>query len=328
LENYLLATSSTYVIIVNWNGKEVLKKCLATFFANTNTSNVQMVLVDNASIDGSVEMVQRDFPQIQVVVNKENLGFSKGNNQGIQIALEANAKQVLLLNNDVEITSSNWLETLSGLLNSDSKIGVVGCKLLFADGKIQHAGGCVKLRGAYHRGEREEDRGQYDRAVSVDYVTGAALLIKSDAIRKIGFLDEGFTPLYCEDTDWCVRAKFFGYRIIYTPKPALIHHCGSSAKKLGNARNRFYFRRSSIRLFLLNYQPKDILKRILRYEIPALFSCFIHRTHGGPLPVSLRYDAANRFSLFVKAWMPSVRGLKEIMAKRRQRFILNAKLQL
>jgi len=325
---YVLASSSTYVVIVNWNGKEILKKCLTTFFANTNSTSIQIIIVDNASIDGSVGMVRQNFPQVQVIVNKENLGFSKANNRGIDIALEANAKRVLLLNNDIEISDSNWLETLSEILNSDEKIGVVGCKLLFADGKIQHAGGCVGLRGAYHIGEHEEDRGQYDKVVSVDYVTGAALLIKSEVIRKIGLLDEGFTPLYCEDTDWCVRAQFYGYKVIYSPKPTLIHHCGSSAKKLGNARNVFYFRRSSIRFFLLNYQLKDIVKRILRFEIPALFSCFVHRNRNGPLPIALRSDTANRVSLFVKSWMPSVRSLKEIMAKRRQRFILKAKLQL
>ncbi len=323
-----MVTPSTYVVIVNWNGKEILKKCLATFFANTNALDVHLVLVDNASIDGSLEMVRHDFPQVQIVINKENLGFSKGNNQGIEIALEADTKQVLLLNNDIEIEDINWLATLSEILNSDRKIGVVGCKLLFADGKIQHAGGCVRLRGAYHIGEHEEDRGQYDKLASVDYVTGAALLIKSEVIRKIGLLDEGFTPLYCEDTDWCVRAQFYGYTVIYSPKPTLIHHCGSSAKKLGNDQNVFYFRRSSIRFFLLNYQLKDVIKRILRFEIPALFSCFIHHNHNGPLPMSLRSDAANRFSLFVKAWTPTVRGLKEIIAKRRQRFILKAKLQL
>jgi GT2 family glycosyltransferase len=325
---YLLASPSTYVVIVNWNGKEILKKCLTTFFANTNSSNVQIVLIDNASIDGSVGMVRQNFPQIHVIVNKENLGFSKGNNQGIDIALEANAKQVLLLNNDIEIKESSWLETLLEILNSDEKIGVVGCKLLFANGKIQHAGGCIRLRGAYHIGEHEEDRGQYDKVTSVDYVTGAALLIKSEVIRKIGLLDEGFTPLYCEDTDWCVRAQYCGYTVIYSPNPTLIHHCGSSAKKLGNTINDFYFRRSSIRFFLLNFPPKDIMKRILRFEIPALFSCFIYRNRNGPLSLSFRSDAANRFSLFVKAWVPSLRDLKEIIAKRWERFNCNSKLQL
>jgi len=154
------------------------------------------------------------------------------------------------------------------------------------------------------------------------------LLIKSDVIREIGLLDEGFTPLYCEDSDWCVRATLYRYKVVYTPEPTLIHHCGSSAKKLGNSKNAFLFRRSSIRFFLLNYQTKDIIKRILRYEVPALAACFVGRNRNGKLHFNLRLDVSVRFSFFVRAWAPSIRDLKSIMAKRRQRFIFNTKLHL
>ncbi len=139
------------------------------------------------------------------------------------------------------------------VIESDNKIGIVGCKLVFPDGTLQHAGGLVKLRVPYHRGECEKDTGQYDRVELVDYVTGAALMIKAEAIRKIGLLDEGFSPLYYEDTDWCVRAHLYGYGIAYTPKPTLIHHCGASSNKLGSERKKFYAKRSFIRFVLLNY---------------------------------------------------------------------------
>jgi len=324
----LLDYPLTYVIIVNWNGKEILHKCLTTFFANTKSQNCKVVVVDNASIDGSLEMLQQIFPQVQLITNRMNMGYSVANNQGIRLALDKDAKQVLLLNNDVEITDDKWLEKLTAVLESENEIGVVGCKLLFPDGKIQYAGGLIKLRGAFHRGEREEDRGQYDKVEFVDYVTGATLLIKSDVIREIGLLDEGFTPLYCEDSDWCVRATLYRYKVVYTPEPTLIHHCGSSAKKLGNSKNAFLFRRSSIRFFLLNYQTEDIIKRILRYEVPALAACFVGRNRNGKLHFNLRLDVSVRFSFFVRAWAPSIRDLKGIMAKRRQRFIFNTKLHL
>ena len=316
----------TYVIIANWNGREILRKCLTSFFANTKSEKCNVVVVDNASIDGSIEMLQQNFPQVQIIKNNANMGYSIANNQGIQLALGKDAKQVLLLNNDVEITDNEWLEKLSAVLESKNEIGIAGCKLLFPDGKIQHAGGLINLHGAYHRGEREEDRGQYDKVEFVDYVTGATLLIKTDVIQKIGLLDEGFTPLYCEDSDWCIRATLYRYKVAYTPEPALIHHCGSSAKKLSN-NNAFLFRRSSIRFFLLNYQTKDILKRILRYEVPALAACFVDRSRSGKLPLNFRSDASVRFSFFVRAWVPSISDLKGIMAKRRQRFIFNTKLE-
>jgi GT2 family glycosyltransferase len=324
----MLIHPSTCVIIVNWNGKEVLQKCLTSYFANTKNCECRVIVVDNASTDGSTKMLEENFPDVQLIRNSQNLGFSKANNQGLKNALANGATHVLLLNNDMEILDPKWLETLTSVLESDIKIGVVGCKLLYPNGKIQHAGGIVKLRGAYNRGEGEEDIGQYDTVDFVDFVTGAALLIKMDVICRIGLLDEAFTPLYYEDTDWCVRAKLYGYKVAYTPHPTLIHNCGSSAKKLGNDKNAFYFRRSYIRFFLLNYQFKDILKRILKFETKVAMACIVKHNHDGKLPITLRYDAANRLLFFVEAWAPSIRDLKGIMTKRRQRFLLNARLQV
>jgi GT2 family glycosyltransferase len=322
-----LAYPLTYIVVINWNGIEILHKCLTTFFARTKSQNFRVILVDNASTDGSIEMVKENFPQVQLIKNNENMGFSVANNQGIQIAIENGAKQVLLLNNDIEITDSHWLEMLTKVLDSDRTIGIVGCKLLYGDGRIQHAGGVITLRGACHRGERDKDRGQYDKIEFVDYVTGALLLIKTKVIREIGVLDEGFSPIYCEDSDWCVRARLFGYKIAYTPKPTLIHHCGVDTMKFGSKKT-FIFRKSAIRFYLLNYQLKDIIKRILRFEIPALIACFIRRNHQGLVPITFRTDASKRFSSFVQAWAPSIHDLKNIMVKRQQRFLFNRKLRL
>ncbi len=323
-----MAYPRTTIVIANWNGREKLRKCLTSLVSNTKNCQCNVIVVDNASTDGSTAMLQQNFPQVHLIVNALNMGFSVANNQGIHIALSNGAKQILLLNNDIEITDSKWLKTFNAVLESEPKVGIVGCKLLFPDGKIQHAGGIIMLRGAYHRGEREEDLGQYDKVEFVDYVTGAALLIKAEVITKIGFLDEGFTPLYYEDTDWCVRARLYGYKIAYTPHPTLFHHCGASTKKLGVTKNNFYYRRSSIRFFLLNFQMKHILKRIINFEIKAAVACFIGRNRHGMLPIVLRSDASQRFSLLINAWAPSLRDLKGIMAKRQRRFLLKAKLQV
>lgn len=326
-EDYRLVYPLTYLVIINWNGREILRKCLTTLFDNTKSKNARVVLVDNASIDGSIEMLQEDFPQVQLIKNETNMGFSIANNQGIRIALANGAIQVLLLNNDIEITDVKWLETLTAVLESDQKIGVVGCKLLYPNGKIQHAGGVIKLRGAYNRGEREQDTGRYDKVQFVDYVTGAALLIRAKVIREIGLLDEGFTPIYWEDTDWCVRARLYGYKIAYTPKPTLIHHCGIDTAKFGSSKT-FIFREGAIRFFLLNFQTKDIIKRIIKFETKAAIACLIRRNPNGHLPIALRSDASTRLLLFVKAWLPSIRDLKGIIALRRQRFKLGEKLSL
>ena len=318
----------TYVVIVNWNGKELLLKCLSSLFVNTASSECEVVVVDNASTDGSVEMLREKFPQVKLIRNAENSGFSKANNQAIRFALQNGAKHVLLLNNDIEITHPRWLEELSDVLESDLKIGIVGCKLLYPDGTIQHAGGVIKLRVPYHRGEGAKDTGQYDKVEFVDYVTGAVLLIKSDVICRIGLLDEGFTPLYYEDTDWCVRAWLYGYHVAYSPVPTLIHHCGSSSSKLSSEKKRFYSRRSFIRFVLLNYQVTDILKRILLFESKEAIRCLIVRPRHGKLPVALRSDASSRLMFFANVWWASIKDLKGIIVLRRQRFIFGAKLNV
>jgi GT2 family glycosyltransferase len=310
----------TCVVIVNWNGRELLKKCLSSLFANTSDTSCRVVVVDNASLDGSADMVEQSYPQVKLFGNATNVGFSKANNRGIRYALQNGAKYVMLLNNDVEITDKNWLEEFAAVMESDSKIGIVGCKLVFPDGTLQHAGGVVKLRVPYNRGECQKDTGQYDRVELVDYVTGAALMIKAETIRNMGLLDEGFSPLYYEDTDWCVRAHLYGYGIAYTPKPTLIHHCGASSNKLGSERKKFYAKRSFIRFVLLNYPVADIFKRTLLYESREALRCLIVKPKRGSLPLALRSDAASRLVVFLRPWLANVRNRKEILYLRRQRY--------
>jgi len=326
--NSKVSQPTIYAVIVNWNGKKLLQKCLSSFFAKTENPKCKIVVIDNASTDGSTEMLQTDFPSVELIKNVENTGFSYGNNQGIRHALANNAEYILLLNNDVEITDEKWLEKLIDILESDSKIGIVGCKLLYPNGKIQHAGGIINLSGAHNRGECEKDTGQYDKIEFFYFVTGAVLMVKTDVIHKIGFLDEEFTPLYYEDVDWCVRARLFGYKVAYTPNPKLIHHCGSSANKLGQEKKMFYLRKSFIRFFLLNFQCGDILKRIIEFESRIALGCLFNRTIDKKIPFALRSDASTRFSFFLKAWLSSICNLKQIVALRRQRFKLEARLCL
>jgi GT2 family glycosyltransferase len=184
------------------------------------------------------------------------------------------------------------------------------------------------LSGPYHRGEGKKDTGQYDHVRLVDYVTGAALMIKAEVIRKIGLLDEGFSPLYYEDTDLCVRASLSGYTIAYTPKPTLTHHCGASSDKLGSESKKFYAKRSLIRFVLLNYQAKDILKRTLLYETKEFIRCLVVKSQDGPFPIVLRTDAATKLTLFCRPWLANIRNRKEIIYLRRQRFVNGGKLHV
>ena len=322
LRGLKVSQSITYVVIVNWNGKKPLQKCLSSFFTKTANPRCKLVVVDNASTDGSKEMIREKFPMVDLIKNFDNAGFSRASNQGIRHSLSNDAEYILLLNNDIEITDGKWLETLIDVLESDSKIGIVGCKLLYPNGKIQHAGGIINLTGGHNRGECEEDTGRYDKIEFVKFVTGAVLLIRADVVRKIGLLDEGFTPLYYEDVDWCVRARLNGYKVAYTPNPALIHHCGTSANKLNQQIKMFYLRRSFIRFFLLNFQFTDILKRMAKFEVRIAVGCLFGRSQNKKFPVTLRSDAPSRLKLFCMAWLSNIRNLKNIIALRKQRFSL------
>lgn len=314
-----MANAEVFIIIVNWNGKETLKQCLTSILKNTISPPFQIVVVDNGSTDHSVEMLRQEFPTAKVIKNRGNLGFSKANNQGIKYAATQGANYFLLLNSDIMVAQEDWLTRMVGLMESDRSVGVVGCKLIYPDGRIQHAGGLARVAGAGHRGDGERDTGQYDRVEFVDYVTGAALLTKAEVIRRIGLLDEGFTPLYCEDTDWCMRAKYCGYKIAYTPNPTLIHKRGSSAKNLRQRNNEFYFKRSWIRFFLLNFHRKAIVKRLLFYEAMEFVACFVDRDSSGKLPLKARLDYP-KLTLLKKAWMINLCNLSDILAKRKQRF--------
>jgi GT2 family glycosyltransferase len=307
-----------FLIIVNWNGKETLNQCLSSILKNTATP-IQIVVVDNGSTDQSVEMLQREFQSVKVIQNSSNRGFSKANNQGIKYAAAQGADYFLLLNNDILITQEDWLTRMVGLLESDRSVSMVGCKLVYPDGRLQHAGGFVGVAGAGHRGDGEKDTGQYGKIEFVDYVTGAALLTKAQVIRRVGLLDEGFTPLYCEDTDWCLRARFCGYKIAYMPNPTLIHKHGSSAKNLRRRTSEFYFKRSWIRFFLLNFPLEALVKRLLFFEAMEFVACYVDRNPKGRLPLRARLDFP-KLTLLGKAWVVNLRNLKEILTKRKQRF--------
>jgi GT2 family glycosyltransferase len=319
VERQQVAFANVFIIIVNWNGRETLKQCLTSILKNTKSIPFQIIVVDNGSTDQSAAMVQQEFPLVTVIKNSVNRGFSKANNQGIKYAAVQGARYYLLLNNDIMVTISDWLKSMVTLLDSDRAIGMVGCKLVYPDGRIQHAGGMIRVAGAGHRGEGEKDIGQYNKVEVVDYVTGAALLTKAEVIHRIGLLDEGFTPLYCEDTDWCMRARFCGFKITYTSNPTLIHNQGSSTNILKRRNVEFYFKRSWIRFFLLNFKFKVLVKRLLYFEVMEFAACFLDRNRRGKVPLKIRLDYP-KLTLLWNAWIVNLSNLKDILEKRQQRF--------
>lgn len=277
------------IVILNWNGRKLLKNCLTSIKENTSYPNYEIIVVDNGSTDGSQTFIKESYPNINLIENKKNLGFSKANNQGI---IAAGGDFIFLLNNDTQVTK-NWLTNLIEVAESDSKIGIVGCKMIFPNGEVQHAGGYITNAGIgrhYSNGEEGE----------VEYVTGASMLIKREVIDKIGLLDEKFTPIYFEDTDLCFRARKAGFKVVYTPKSSIMHYEAATTKQ----KKWMYFvmNRNRIRFMLLNFSKIRLLKAIPWEILRILKNIFKLRIH-----------------LLIKAYCVNLIDINEILKKRKER---------
>jgi len=219
------------VILVHLEQEVLTADCIESL-RHVSYPNVDIVLVDNGSTNGSGLRLQMKFPDIHFIRNETNSGFAGGNNVGIRLALERGADYIMLLNNDT-VVDSGFIEPLVRYADTNSSVGVQGCKIYFFDpnDKLWFAGGCLKPHSGrgYHRGLLEPDSGQYDNIEETDFVTGCMMFIASDVIREVGFLDEQWF-LYLEDVDWCMRARRAGYLIVYNPRSVIWHKASSSTR--------------------------------------------------------------------------------------------------
>lgn len=255
------------LIVLNWNGRQHLAYCLPSLLA-TDYSPYEIIVVDNASTDDSVTFVHENFPNVQVIVNERNLGFSAGMNIGLRAA---RGDIVVLLNNDIYVRP-DWLHALIRPIVTNESVGIVGCKLLFPDEQtIQHAGATLTYPTAYsqHYGYQEMDRGQCDQVREVDYVTGAAMAIARRVLVDVGFLDEGFSPFYFEEADFCRRAKAAGYQVLYVPDAVAIHHEGASLSQVQGVR-LYAFHKNRLRFVLKHYTIRQFLNDLVPAETTRL----------------------------------------------------------
>jgi len=224
---------AVFIILLNWNGKEDTLACLGSL-QRLDYPSYRILVADNGSMDGSVEAIRSAFPGVRVVENGANLGFAGGNNIAIRQALQDGADYVLLLNNDTE-ADPGFLSRLVEAAESDPNIGIAGSKIYYYSEpkRLWYAGGSVNLwKGdTHHIGENQLDGGQYDEAKDTDYVSGCAMLIKRQVIEDIGLLDERMF-LYYEDSDYCMRARQQGYRVVYIPSSIVWHKVSGTTGKI------------------------------------------------------------------------------------------------
>ncbi|MBA4191959.1 MAG: glycosyl transferase [Planctomycetaceae bacterium] len=232
------------IIILTWNGLELTQRCLDTLKRNTTHPDYEVWVVDNASQDGTVEYL-RAIPWIHLIENDRNLGFVRGNNQAIA-ACDSNA-DIVLLNNDMEIHQSDWLERLQQSAWSATDVGVVGCRLRRPDGRLQHAGSYMPLNSFWGQqvAAQEEDIGQYSQDRDVEGVVFACAYLKRELLQRLGSLDERFFA-YFEDSDYCLSARAVGFRTLCCGSVTLDHHENSSTRINGVAHRPLFLKSQAI----------------------------------------------------------------------------------
>lgn len=229
------------VVILNYKVKDLTLAAVRSIKKSTH-KNISIYVVDNNSNDGLSGEVGDDVFFIQ---NKENLGYSGGNNVGIKQALKEKADYILVLNPDTEVKDDAIFQMLKVV--EQEGVGIVGPKIYFADKKtIWYAGGIFDFNSVIgkHRGVDELDRAQYDITSETDFVTGAAIMISKQVIEKIGLFDERYF-LYYEDSDYCVRAKKAHFKIMYVPE-AIVYHLNAQSTKLGSPLQDYYITRNRL----------------------------------------------------------------------------------
>jgi len=265
------------VVVVNWNTQDILRDCLRSIYEQGGEIDLEVIVIDNASTDGSVEMVKKDFPQVTLVENSQNRGFAAANNQGIDIS---KGRYVLLLNSDTVVLDNAIAKTVA-FADSHPEAAIVGCRVLNPDRTLQPT--CfmfpsilnMLLSSTYlyklfpkSKFFGREQMTWWDRSDvrEVDVVTGCFMLVRRKAIQQVGTMDEQFF-MYGEETDWCCRFRQAGWKVMFNPVCEIIHLGGQSSRQ---KRSKMILQlRGSILLFMKKHNSS--LKYALACLLVALF---------------------------------------------------------
>ncbi len=304
------------VIIVSWNVRELLRACLRSVVGGQESGvrsqgperlspvpcplSLEIIVIDNASSDGSAAMVADEFPDVELIANSENFGFTRGNNQGLA---SAQGRYILFLNPDT-VVAGDALRTMITYMDAHPQVGASGPRLFYADGTPQssrrrfptlatalfestplawHWPDSLNpwarryrmeegqgLEGFEHREAQDRDPADpvASAAEEVDWLVGAALLVRREVLEQIGGFDEGYF-MYSEELDWCRRAKGAGWHIVYLPSARIVHYEGKSSEQVTAARH-IHFQTSKVRYFRKYHGP--LVAGFLRLAILGMFA--------------------------------------------------------
>ena len=267
---------SVAIVILNYNGRNYLEQFLPSVLASTYT-NMQVIVADNASTDDSLDLLQKHFSEVEVIILDKNYGFAEGYNQALK---RVEAKYYVLLNSDVEV-APNWIEPIIALLESDNKIAACQPKVLSYHNKEQFeyagaAGGFIDSLGyPFARGrvfdDCEKNEGQFNDNTEVFWATGAAMFVRATVFNQMDGFD-GFFFAHMEEIDLCWRMQLAGYKVMCCPA-SVVYHVGGGTLPKGNSRKVFLnFRNNLIMLFKNLYWQEKLWKLPLRFTLDALFA--------------------------------------------------------
>jgi len=284
------------IVIVSWNAKHYLEMCLDSLAATAPRRSMEILVLDNASTDGSAEMVEARFPQVKLIRSRENLGFSRGNNVAIR---ECRGRYIALVNSDVVILPG-CLDALADFLDKHPKVGNVGPRVLNPDMTLQiscrrfptvwnnfcSATGLASVfkNSSIFAGE-QMFFSPHDRTTPVEVLVGCFSMIRREAFDAVGLLDEGLF-MYGDDLDWCRRCWNAGWEVVFYPGAQAIHYRGKSAApypiRFAVAQQRsvlYYWSKHHNSLGVLGIRSIMVLHHLLRYSF-AVASGLVHRDQG------------------------------------------------
>jgi GT2 family glycosyltransferase len=248
------------VVVVNYNGRDYLERCLDSLRRLAYPQErLEVIFIDNHSVDGSVEYVRGAFPEVQVVVNDTNTGFSPAVNQGARLA---GGQYLALINNDAE-ADERWLVEAIQVLDLEDRVACVASKIVRDDREtIDYAGGQMAFYGhGFAKGNRQPDREQDDRRRPTLFASGGAMITRTETFLEAGGFDESYFAFF-EDVDYGWRLWVLGFEIIYVPSSRVYHRHHGTIERFGYPRERYLLERNALASVFKNYGD-DALARVL-----------------------------------------------------------------
>jgi len=303
------------IIILNWNGLEHLKTCLPSLIGQTY-KNIEIIVVDNGSTDGSIEYVEQNYDTVKLVCNSTNVGFSKGNNVGMQIA---SGKYIAVLNNDTEL-DQNWVSSLVDAAEEHPDAGMFACKILsyYDRNLIDCVGHLIYPDGLSRgRGRGEIDNGQYDKIEEIAFPSGCAALYRKEMLEQIGLFDERFF-IYVEDSDLGMRGRIAGWKCLYVPN-AVVYHKYSATMGEYSPQKAFLVERNRLWFVMKNLPFTMIISSFYHTFLRYLFQMYgVLRGSGASSKFVSNESKWTVISVLFKAYWSALNGMPEMLRKRRE----------